>query len=72
MVGRDPADNCEFFACPGIDLSVCNAGCRSYEECRDEALALGLELGSNEYDFAAVYEIKGCHFYADGPYANQA
>lgn len=73
-VGRNPNDNCDFFACPrpGIDISTCAGACRSYEQCRDEALSLGLDLGSNEFDFAAVYPVKGCHFYADGPYANQA
>ena len=47
--------------------------CGTVDDCRAAAEAMGLQLGSDSYQFEGDYPVKGCHYFAaDTLYSNQA
>ena len=49
-----------------------HSSCVTESSCSEQATALGLSLGGNNFDFAGDYTIKGCYTYAAGAYEGLA
>ena len=74
--------DCSAGTAPGLDFDAateCQGTesitlCGTVDDCRTAALAMGLQLGSDDYYFEGAYDVKGCHYFdaSNGLYSNQA